>query len=73
MGLTDMFKRKTPQEMIRENKRMIDRAIREMDRERVKMEQQEKKVIADTGLAHLVATSCQLVAIFWRGAPKKRF
>ena len=33
--------------MIRENKRMIDRAIREMDRERVKMEQQEKKVIAD--------------------------
>ena len=47
MGLTDMFKRKTPQEMIRENKRMIDRAIREMDRERVKMEQQEKKVIAD--------------------------
>merc|ERR1711972_427387 len=47
MGLTDMFKRKTPAEMIRENKRMIDRAIREMDRERVKMEQQEKKVIAD--------------------------
>merc|ERR1711912_24531 len=34
-------------ELIRENKRMIDRAIREMDRERVKMEQQEKKVIAD--------------------------
>merc|ERR1712050_153498 len=47
MGLTDMFKRKTPAELIRENKRMIDRAIREMDRERVKMEQQEKKVIAD--------------------------
>jgi len=47
MGLTDMFKKKTPAELIRENKRMIDRAIREMDRERVKMEQQEKKVIAD--------------------------
>jgi len=47
MGLTDMFKRKTPTELIRENKRMIDRAIRDMDRERVKMEQQEKKVIAD--------------------------
>merc|ERR1711976_944728 len=47
MGLTDMFKRKTPAELIRENKRMIDRAIREMDRERVKMEQQEKKGIAD--------------------------
>jgi charged multivesicular body protein 2A len=47
MGFTDMFKRKTPAELIRENKRMIDRAIREMDRERVKMEQQEKKVIAD--------------------------
>merc|ERR1712014_12533 len=40
-------KPKTPAELIRENKRMIDRAIREMDRERVKMEQQEKKVIAD--------------------------
>merc|ERR1712014_431858 len=40
-------KPKTPAELIRENKRMIDRAIREMDRERVEMEQQEKKVIAD--------------------------
>merc|ERR1739848_183351 len=47
MGLTDLFKRKTPAEMIRENKRMIDRAIRDLDRERVKMEQQEKKVIGD--------------------------
>lgn len=47
MGLFDTFKKKTPTELIRENKRMIDRAIRDMDRERVKMETQEKKVIAD--------------------------
>jgi len=47
MGLTDLFKRKTPAEMIKENQRMINRAIRELDRERTKMEAQEKKVIGD--------------------------
>ncbi|KAJ1934412.1 ESCRT-III subunit protein did4 [Linderina macrospora] len=40
-------KRKTPQEMMRQNLRALNRAQRELDRERTKMEQQEKKLIAD--------------------------
>ena len=40
-------KKKTPQEMLRQNQRALTKAIRELDRERSKMEQQEKKVIAD--------------------------
>lgn len=47
MGLLDVFRTKTPAEQLRENKRMIDRAIRELDRERTKMEAQEKKTIAE--------------------------
>jgi len=40
-------KRKTPQEMLRENKRKLDRAIRELDRERSSLQHQEKKLIAE--------------------------
>ncbi|PIO26803.1 hypothetical protein AB205_0221290, partial [Aquarana catesbeiana] len=40
-------RRKTPEEMLRQNQRALTRAIRELDRERQKLEQQEKKVIAD--------------------------
>ena len=40
-------KSKTPKELLRENKRMIDRSIRELERERTRLETQEKKVIAD--------------------------
>jgi len=40
-------KKKTPAQMLRENQRLLNRTMRELDRERVKMEQQEKKVIAD--------------------------
>ncbi|XP_013412009.1 charged multivesicular body protein 2a [Lingula anatina] len=40
-------KKKTPQEMLRQNQRALNKAMRELDRERTKMEQQEKKVIAD--------------------------
>lgn len=40
-------KKKTPAQMLRENQRALNRTMRELDRERVKMEQQEKKVIAD--------------------------
>ncbi|PIK55329.1 Charged multivesicular body protein 2a [Apostichopus japonicus] len=40
-------RRKTPEQMLRENQRMLNRAIRDLDRERSRMEQQEKKVIAD--------------------------
>merc|ERR1719420_2835148 len=37
----------TLEEQLRENKRAIDRAIREMDRERNKLSTQEKKLIND--------------------------
>lgn len=33
--------------MLRENQRLLNRAMRELDRERMKLEQQEKKIIAD--------------------------
>ena len=40
-------KQKTPQELLRENKRILDRSIREIDRERSAMMSQEKKLIAE--------------------------
>ncbi|KAK9731477.1 Snf7 [Popillia japonica] len=40
-------KRLTPEEMLRKNQRALNKAMRDLDRERMKMEQQEKKVIAD--------------------------
>ena len=45
MGLFDMFRQKTAAEQLRENKRLIDRSIRELDRERVKMEAYEKQTV----------------------------
>ncbi|KAK6626364.1 Charged multivesicular body protein 2A [Polyplax serrata] len=40
-------KRVTPDEMIRKNQRALNKAMRDLDRERMKMEQQEKKLIGD--------------------------
>lgn len=40
-------KKKTPAEILRENKRMLDKAIRELDRERMGLQNQEKKTIAE--------------------------
>jgi charged multivesicular body protein 2A len=40
-------KRKTPAEILRENKRMLDKAIRELDRERMALQNQEKKTVAE--------------------------
>lgn len=40
-------RRMTPDEMLRKNQRALNKAMRELDRERSKMEQQEKKIIAD--------------------------
>ena len=37
----------TPDEMLRKNQRALNKAMRELDRERAKMEQQEKKIIID--------------------------
>lgn len=47
MGLFDSFKPKPPAEQLRENKRMLDRAVRELDRERQKIEAQEKRTVTD--------------------------
>jgi len=40
-------KKLTPEEMLRKNQRALTKAMRDLDRERGKMEQQEKKIIAD--------------------------
>eukprot|EP01050_Picozoa_sp_SAG11_P026813 SAG11_NODE_6557_length_1289_cov_1.422689_1_plen_60_part_00 len=37
----------TPAEQLRKHKREIDRAIRDLDRERTKLQTQEKKIIAE--------------------------
>ncbi|XP_064627906.1 charged multivesicular body protein 2a-like [Lineus longissimus] len=40
-------RKKTPEEILRQNKRALDKAMRELDRERQNMERNEKKIIAD--------------------------
>ena len=40
-------KRVTPEEMLRKNQRALNKAMRDLDRERARMDQQEKKIIAD--------------------------
>lgn len=40
-------KKKTPAELLRENKRMLDRSIRDIERERQQLQTQEKKLIAE--------------------------
>lgn len=40
-------KRLTPDEILRKNQRALNKAMRDLDREKMKMEQQEKKIIAD--------------------------
>ncbi|XP_022914565.1 charged multivesicular body protein 2a [Onthophagus taurus] len=40
-------KKLTPEEMLRKNQRALNKAMRDLDREKMKMEQQEKKIIAD--------------------------
>ena len=40
-------KNTTPKELLKKNQRILNRAVRDMDSERVKMERQEKKIIAD--------------------------
>ncbi|KMZ59233.1 hypothetical protein ZOSMA_6G01660 [Zostera marina] len=40
-------KKKTPAELLRENKRMLDKSIREIERERTGLQTQEKKLIAE--------------------------
>ena len=46
-GEMGLFSSKTPQEVMRENKRMLDRSIRELDRERTMIEGQVKKTLGE--------------------------
>ncbi|KAJ3366922.1 Charged multivesicular body protein 2A [Allomyces arbusculus] len=39
--------RKTPAELLRQHQRALNRAVRDLDREKAKLEQQEKKLIMD--------------------------
>jgi charged multivesicular body protein 2A len=39
-------RRMTPAERLRKNQRMLDKAIRELDQQRVKLEKQEKTLVA---------------------------
>ncbi|KAF5836398.1 Snf7-domain-containing protein [Dunaliella salina] len=48
MVLEALFgKRKTPADLLRENKRNLDKAIRDLDRERMGLQNQEKRIIQD--------------------------
>lgn len=40
-------RRMTPDEMLRKNQRALNKAMRDLDRENMRMEQQEKKIIMD--------------------------
>lgn len=40
-------KKMTPEEMLRKNQRALNKAMRDLDREKARMEQQEKKIIMD--------------------------
>jgi charged multivesicular body protein 2A len=44
--MRNLFGKEKPlKEVLRENKRMINRAIREIDRERYSLEQEEKRIV----------------------------
>ncbi|KEG06588.1 charged multivesicular body protein 2A [Trypanosoma grayi] len=45
--IRDLFHRETPQEAMRKYKRGLDRTIRDIDRERNKLQQQERKIVVD--------------------------
>ncbi|CCW60943.1 unnamed protein product [Phytomonas sp. EM1] len=47
MGLADIFHRTTPQEKLRKYKRALEKTTRELDRERNKLVQQEKRIVID--------------------------
>jgi charged multivesicular body protein 2A len=46
-SIKNFFVPKKPEELIREYKRSLDKTIRELDRERAKLQQQEKKLLID--------------------------
>jgi charged multivesicular body protein 2A len=56
-------KKKTLKEQLRENKRAINKSIRELDRERTSLQNSEKKLITDIKKA---AKDGQMVAVHFR-------
>jgi charged multivesicular body protein 2A len=56
-------KRLTPEELLRKNQRALNKAMRDLDREKMKMEQQEKKVINDI---KKLAKEGQMVSLSFR-------
>jgi charged multivesicular body protein 2A len=56
-------KRLTPEELLRKNQRALNKAMRDLDREKMKMEQQEKKVINDI---KKLAKEGQMVSLLFR-------
>jgi len=65
MSLANLFGRgKTPAEQLKANQRSLQKAMRDLDRERNKMEQQEKKLILDIKKAakagQMVCASCYI-------------
>ena len=40
-------KKKTPQEVLRENQRLLNKSMRELDRERTNLQRQEKKITVE--------------------------
>ena len=58
-------RKKTPEEMLRQNQRALNKAMRDLDRERSKMEQQEKKVIADIKNMAKKGQMVPVTRLFW--------
>lgn len=56
-------KRITPEEMLRKNQRALNKAMRDLDREKVRMEQQEKKIIAD--IKKLAKDGQMVISLFY--------
>lgn len=56
-------KRLTPEELLRKNQRSLNKAMRDLDREKMKMEQQEKKIITDI---KKLAKEGQMVSSYFR-------
>jgi len=55
-------KKKTPEEMLRQNQRALNKAMRDLDRERTQLENQEKKLIMEI---KKMAKMGQIVKIFY--------
>lgn len=67
-------RKKTPEEMLRQNQRALNKAMRDLDRERAKMEQQEKKVIADIkNMAKKGQMVCRTMCPKWKHSYRMSF